>query len=253
MFSIEVDNLEKSYGPHVVLTGVDLRVPAGSVFALLGQNGAGKTTMVRILATLTRATAGRARVAGYDVHSQRRSVRRSISLTGQSVALDDLLTGMENLVLIARLSGLSRASARARAGSLLASFGLTEAGQRRVVAYSGGMRRRLDLAASLIREPSVIFLDEPTTGLDLASRRMLWDSVRSLAGSGRTVFLTTQYLEEADQLADQVAVLGKGPGETGGARIVASGSPAALKDQFAANSLDDVFLALTGADRAVYQ
>jgi ABC-2 type transport system ATP-binding protein len=243
MFAIEAEGLQKSYGSHVVLAGVDLRVPAGSVFALLGQNGAGKTTMVRILSTLSRATGGRARVAGHDVVSQRRSVRRSISLTGQYAALDDLQTGSENLVMIGRLSGLSRSTARSRAAGLLASFDLVDAGRRRVATYSGGMRRRLDLAASLIREPSVIFLDEPTTGLDLPSRQTMWTVVRSVASSGRTVFLTTQYLEEADQLADDIAVLHDG-------RVVASGSPAALKDQFAADSLDDVFLRLTGAQAA---
>jgi ABC-2 type transport system ATP-binding protein len=243
MFAIEAEGLQKSYGSHVVLAGVDLRVPAGSVFALLGQNGAGKTTMVRILSTLSRATGGRARVAGHDVVSQRRSVRRSISLTGQYAALDDLQTGSENLVMIGRLSGLSRSTARSRAVGLLASFDLVDAGRRRVATYSGGMRRRLDLAASLIREPSVIFLDEPTTGLDLPSRQTMWTVVRSVASSGRTVFLTTQYLEEADQLADDIAVLHDG-------RVVASGSPAALKDQFAADSLDDVFLRLTGAQAA---
>lgn len=243
MFAIEAEGLEKSYGSHVVLAGVDLRVPVGSVFALLGQNGAGKTTMVRILSTLSRATGGRARVAGHDVVSQRRSVRRSISLTGQYAALDDLQTGLENLVMIGRLSGLSRSSARLRAADLLSSFDLVDAGRRRVATYSGGMRRRLDLAASLIREPSVIFLDEPTTGLDLPSRQTMWRVVRSVADSGRTVFLTTQYLEEADQLADDIAVLHDG-------RVVASGSPEALKDRFAAESLDDVFLRLTGAEPA---
>lgn len=243
MFAIEAEGLEKSYGSHVVLAGVDLRVPVGSVFALLGQNGAGKTTMVRILSTLSRATGGRARVAGHDVVSQRRSVRRSISLTGQYAALDDLQTGLENLVMIGRLSGLSRSSARSRAADLLSSFDLVDAGRRRVATYSGGMRRRLDLAASLIREPSVIFLDEPTTGLDLPSRQTMWRVVRSVADSGRTVFLTTQYLEEADQLADDIAVLHDG-------RVVASGSPEALKDRFAAESLDDVFLRLTGAEPA---
>jgi ABC-2 type transport system ATP-binding protein len=239
MYAIESTGLRKSYGSHVVLAGVDLRVPAGSVFALLGQNGAGKTTMVRILATLTRADGGSAQVAGYDVSRQPHQVRKAISLTGQYAALDDLLTGEENLAMIGRLSGLSRSTVRSRGASLLTSFELADAARRRVGTYSGGMRRRLDLAASLIREPSVIFLDEPTTGLDLPSRQTLWSVVRSVAGAGRTVFLTTQYLEEADQLADEIAMLHRG-------RIVASGTPADLKEQVGATSLNDVFLALTG-------
>jgi ABC-2 type transport system ATP-binding protein len=239
MYAIEASDLQKSYGSHMVLAGVDLRVPSGSVFALLGRNGAGKTTMVRILATLSRATGGSARVAGYDVVTQRRQVRQAISLTGQYAALDELLTGEENLAMIGRLSGVPRSSVRTRAAELLASFDLAEAGRRRVATYSGGMRRRLDLAASLIRDPSVIFLDEPTTGLDLPSRQTLWRVVRSMAEAGRTVFLTTQYLEEADQLADDIAVLHDG-------RIVASGTSSGLKERFGAASLDDVFLSLTG-------
>jgi ABC-2 type transport system ATP-binding protein len=191
--------------------------------------------MVRILATLTRATSGSARVAGYDVVTQRHQVRKAISLTGQDVALDGLLTGEENLVMIGRLSGLSRSSVRSRAAELLDAFDLTDAARRRVSTYSGGMRRRLDLAASLIREPAVIFLDEPTTGLDLPSRQTMWSVVKSMAGAGRTVFLTTQYLEEADQLADEIAVLR-------GGRIAASGTPSGLKKQFGAASLDEVFL-----------
>lgn len=239
MYAIEVSDLRKSYGSHVVLEGVDLRVPSGSVFALLGQNGAGKTTMVRILATLSRADGGSARVAGCDVVRQRHQVRAAISLTGQYAALDDLLTGEENLTMIGRLSGLPRPVVRSRAAELLASFDLADAGRRRVATYSGGMRRRLDLAASLIREPLVIFLDEPTTGLDLPSRHTMWSVVRSMAEAGRTVFLTTQYLEEADQLADEIAVLH-------GGRIVASGTPSGLKERLGVTSLDEVFLSLTG-------
>jgi len=238
MFAIEAGGLEKSYGPHQVLAGVDLRVRPGSVFALLGPNGAGKTTTVRILATLARADAGSASVAGHDVVAARREVRRAISLTGQYAALDELLTGAENLRLIGRLSGLSRRSVRSRTAALLEEFDLTSAAGNRVSTYSGGMRRRLDLAASLIREPSVVFLDEPTTGLDLPSRQTLWNVIRTLAGSGSAVFLTTQYLEEADQLADDIAVLRDG-------RIVATGSPAQLKKQFDTDSLDDVFLEAT--------
>jgi ABC-2 type transport system ATP-binding protein len=205
------------------------------VFALLGPNGAGKTTMVQILATLARADAGTARVAGFDVVAERRRVRRAISLTGQYAALDGLLTGTENLRMIGRLAGLSRRETRRRTAELLAQFDLLEAAGRRVSTYSGGMRRRLDLAASLIADPSVIFLDEPTTGLDPRSRRDLWQVIEKLDA---TVFLTTQYLEEAEQLADQVAFIDHG-------RVVAEGTVAELKTRAAAQSLDDVFLSLT--------
>jgi ABC-2 type transport system ATP-binding protein len=240
MLAIEAEGLEKSFGKMPVLAGVDLRVPQGSVFALLGPNGAGKTTTVRILSTLARADSGRARVAGFDVVSERHKVRRAISLTGQYAALDGLGTGEENLRMIGRLAGLSRRDARTRARDLLAEFDLAKAGRRRVVTYSGGMRRRLDLAASLVSRPSVIFLDEPTTGLDLPSRQALWAVVATLASSGSTVFLTTQYLEEADMLADQIAVLDRGV-------VAALGSPAELKERFAAHTLDDVFLTLMEA------
>jgi ABC-2 type transport system ATP-binding protein len=236
---IEASGLEKSYGAVRVLTGVDLRVEGGSVFALLGPNGAGKTTTVRILSTLTRPDAGWARVAGFDVERDRRQVRRSISLTGQYAAVDDLQTGEENLRMIARLCGLSPARARRRAGELLERFDLVEAGRRRVGTWSGGMRRRLDLAASLVGSPAVIFLDEPTTGLDPRSRQAMWQVITGLVGDGVTVFLTTQYLEEADQLADRVAVMD-------GGRLVAEGTPAELKARVGGSTLDDVFLALTG-------
>jgi ABC-2 type transport system ATP-binding protein len=229
--AIEAVGLEKSFGQVRVLAGVDLAVPRAIVFALLGPNGAGKTTTVRILATLTRADAGRARVAGHDVRRDRRQVRRRISLAGQSAAVDGLQTGAENLRMIGRLSGLSRAQARCRARELLDQFGLTGAGQRKAGTYSGGMRRRLDLAASLTGTPSVIFLDEPTTGLDLPSRQVMWQVVSGLASRGVTVFLTTQYLEEADQLADRVAVID-------GGRVVAEGAPADLKKLVAGQRLD---------------
>jgi ABC-2 type transport system ATP-binding protein len=229
--AVEAVGLEKSFGRVRVLAGVDLGVPRGIVFALLGPNGAGKTTTVRILATLTRADAGQARVAGYDVGRDRHQVRRHISLAGQYAAVDGLQTGAENLRMIGRLSGLSRAQARRRARELLEQFGLAEAGQRRVGTYSGGMRRRLDLAASLTGTPSVVFLDEPTTGLDLPSRQVMWQIISDLAGRGVTVFLTTQYLEEADQLADRVAVID-------GGRVVAEGSPADLKKLVAEQRLD---------------
>jgi ABC-2 type transport system ATP-binding protein len=229
--AIEASGLAKSYGGVRVLGGVGLRVTRGSVFALLGPNGAGKTTTVRILATLVRADAGQARVAGFDVVRDRREVRRRISLTGQFAALDAAQTGEENLRMIARLAGLARAAARRRAAELLEQFDLTQAGRRRVGTYSGGMRRRLDLAASLAGHPSVIFLDEPTTGLDPQSRLTAWRAIAGLAADGVTVFLTTQYLEEADRLADQIAVLN-------GGLLVAVGTAAELKRRVAAQRLD---------------
>jgi ABC-2 type transport system ATP-binding protein len=235
--AIEATGLEKSYGKVKVLAGVDLRVARGSVFSLLGPNGAGKTTTVRILSTLVRADAGRARVAGFDIVSDQHLVRRSISLTGQYAAVDELQTGEENLRMMGRLSGLPRAHASRRAHELLERFDLTEAGRRRVATYSGGMRRRLDLAASLVGHPEVIFLDEPTTGLDPRSRQGMWQVIADLVGSGVTVFLTTQYLEEADQLADHIAVVD-------GGRVVAEGTPAQLKTRFADQRLD---LTLTDA------
>ncbi len=229
--AVEVSGLEKSYGDVRVLGGVDLRVARGSVFCLLGPNGAGKTTTVRILATLLAPDAGVARVAGFDVVAQRADVRRRISLTGQYAAVDELLTGEENLRMVGRLAGLGGTGARARARELLAEFDLVDAGRRRVATYSGGMRRRLDLAASLVGRPEVIFLDEPTTGLDPRSRQAMWDVITGLVRSGVTVFLTTQYLEEADRLADRVAVID-------GGRVVAAGTPAELKERVAGQRLD---------------
>ncbi|HZE33948.1 MAG TPA: ATP-binding cassette domain-containing protein [Actinoallomurus sp.] len=239
--AIEAVGLEKSYGDVEVLSGLDLRVERGTVFALLGPNGAGKTTTVRILATLTRADAGRARVAGLDIVRDRSRVRRRIALTGQYAAVDELQTGEENLRMVARLSGLSPKDARRRAGELLERFDLTDAGRRRTATYSGGMRRRLDLAASLVADPAVIFLDEPTTGLDPRSRQALWEVITGLAGSGVTVFLTTQYLEEADRLAGRIALVD-------GGRIVAEGTAAELKRRIADQRLD---LVLT--DPATYE
>jgi len=229
--AIEATGLEKSYGPLRVLDGVDLEVAWGSVLALLGPNGAGKTTAVRILATLVRADAGWARVAGFDVVADRRQVRRHIGLTGQFAAVDDLQTGEENLRMVGRLAGLSRRQARHRAAELLERFDLAEAGRRTVATWSGGMRRRLDLAAGLVGRPSVVFLDEPTTGLDPRSRQAVWEVVSDLTRSGASVFLTTQYLEEADRLADRVAVLD-------GGRVVADDTPARLKQQVAGQRLD---------------
>ena len=229
--AVEATGIEKSYATVAVLAGVDLRVARGTVFALLGPNGAGKTTMVRILSTLSRADAGRARVAGFDVVRDRRRVRHSISLTGQYVSLDELQTGDENLRMMGELVGLRGGQARLRSRELLSRFDLVDAARRRVKTYSGGMRRRLDLAASLVGQPSVIFLDEPTTGLDLRSRQAMWQIITGLAGSGVTIFLTTQYLEEADLLADHIAVLD-------GGRIVADGTATQLKRQVAEQRLD---------------
>jgi ABC-2 type transport system ATP-binding protein len=227
--AVEAAGLKKSYGAVRVLSGLDLQVPRGSVFALLGPNGAGKTTTVRILATLTRADAGQARVAGLDVVRERHRVRRRISLTGQYAAVDELQTGEENLRMMARLSGVPRPRDRAR--ELLERFDLAHAGRRRAGTYSGGMRRRLDLAASLVAHPSVIFLDEPTTGLDPRSRQTMWEVITGLAGSGVTVFLTTQYLDEADRLAGRIALVD-------GGRVVAEGTAAELKRRVADQRLD---------------
>jgi len=229
--AILASGLVKAYGDARVLDSLDLRVPCGSVFALLGPNGAGKTTTVRILATLSRADAGQARVAGFDVVRDRHRVRRSISLTGQFAALDEAQTGEENLRMMGALARLPRTAARRRALELLEQFDLTAAGRRRVSTYSGGMRRRLDLAASLVGRPSVIFLDEPSTGLDLPSRQTMWEVIAGLAASGVTVFLTTQYLEEADRLAGQIAVLN-------GGRLVAQGTAAELKRRIGTRRLD---------------
>ena len=236
---IEAHGLTKSYGKGParvrVLDGIDLHAERSTVLALLGPNGAGKTTAVRILATLTTADSGTARVAGYDVVADRSRVRRAISLTGQFAAVDETQTGEENLRMMARLTGLSRADARRRAEELLIRFDLTDAARRLARTYSGGMRRRLDLAAGLVGfpEPAVLFLDEPTTGLDPRSRRQLWQVIRELAAGGAAVLLTTQYLEEADQLADRIAVLNKG-------RIVAEGTPQALKSRVSGHRLDVV-------------
>jgi ABC-2 type transport system ATP-binding protein len=237
--AIEVAGIAKSFGDQQVLRGIDLTVPAGTVNALLGPNGAGKTTMVRVLSTLIAPDAGQARVAGSDVVTQPDGVRRSIGVTGQFSAIDELLTGRENLRLMADLAHLSRRAAPERVDELLDRFGLSDAADRRAATYSGGMKRRLDLAMTLVSRPRLIFLDEPTTGLDPRSRRDLWQIVRELLAEGVTVFLTTQYLEEADHLADTVGLLDDG-------RLVAEGSPADLKARAAGETLDDVFLALTG-------
>ena len=221
-YTVESHGICKSFGGQVVLDAVDLALESGSILALLGPNGAGKTTMVRILATLMAPDAGTATIAGHDLVKDPVGVRRSISLTGQYAAVDDVLTGQENLEMMGQLLRLSRRAARARALALLAEFDLLDARERRVATYSGGMKRRLDLAITMIGRPELVFLDEPTTGLDPRSREQLWGTVRGLVEEGVTVLLTTQYLEEADQLADTVAVLDHG-------RIVATGTPDELK------------------------
>ena len=244
--SIQVRGLQKSYKQLHILKGVDFEVEKGCVFALLGSNGAGKTTIVKILTTLLKQDSGTAAVNGFDVAAKPDDVRQSISLTGQFAAVDEILTGRENLIMIARLRHLK--NPRQVADDLLNRFGLTGAADRGVSTYSGGMRRRLDIAMSLVGESQVIFLDEPTTGLDPEARLEVWKIVKELAGNGTTVFLTTQYLDEAEQLADKIAILHEG-------RIIVSGSFAELKKLFPATkaeyiekqpTLEDIFLAIIG-------
>jgi ABC-2 type transport system ATP-binding protein len=220
--AIETSGLVKAFGTNRAVDRVDIAVPVGGVYGLLGPNGAGKTTTIRILATLVRPDAGRAQVFGHDVVREADAVRGRISLTGQFASMDEDLTGGENLVLLARLLGYPRRQARQRADELLAAFDLSEAAGRQVKTYSGGMRRRLDLAASMVAGADLLFLDEPTTGLDPRSRNQVWDMVRALVGQGTTVLLTTQYLDEADQLADRIAVVDHG-------RMIAEGTPGELK------------------------
>ncbi|MEV1092385.1 ATP-binding cassette domain-containing protein [Streptomyces microflavus] len=220
--AVSVVGLRKSYGDKVVLDGIDLRIPAGSVFALLGPNGAGKTTVVQILSTLIAADGGQAQVAGHDVAASPGGVRAAIGVTGQFSAVDNLITGEENMLLMADLHHLSKAEGRRVTAELLERFDLTEAAKKPAAAYSGGMKRRLDIAMTLIGNPRIIFLDEPTTGLDPRSRNTMWDIIRELVADGVTVFLTTQYLEEADELADRIAVLNDG-------RIAAEGTAGELK------------------------
>lgn len=229
--AIAVRGLRKSFGTQTVIDSLDFTVQRGEVFALLGPNGAGKTTAINILTTLVQPDSGTAEVCGVDVSAAPEEVRRRISLTGQSAAVDDALSATENVVMFGRLSGLTRSAARHRAGELLAQFGLTGAASRRVRTFSGGMRRRLDLSLSFVVTPEVLFLDEPTTGLDTISRRELWNIIRSLAASGTTVFLTTQYLEEADQLADRIAVLHEGA-------IAAIGTAAELKSAVGGDTVE---------------
>jgi oleandomycin transport system ATP-binding protein len=228
--SIWAEGLTKRFGDTLALAGVDLAVPTGTVLGLLGPNGAGKTTAVRALATLLRPDEGRATVGGYDVLREAHQVRQLIGLTGQYAAVDENLTGTENLLLIGRLLGQSRRDAKLRAAELLADFGLSDAADRATKTYSGGMRRRLDLAASLVGRPRILFLDEPTTGLDPRARLELWNLVRDLVRGGSTVLLTTQYLDEADALADNIAVIDHG-------KVIATGTPDELKSTAGAQSL----------------
>jgi ABC-2 type transport system ATP-binding protein len=236
--AIEADGLRKRFGAAEAVRGLNLAVAAGSIYGLLGPNGAGKTTTVKILATLVRPDGGRAAVLGHDVVREAAAVRRKIALAGQAATVDEDLTGRENLLFLGRLCGLSRSGARARAAALLEAFDLAGAGAKQVKSYSGGMRRRLDLAASFIVPAELYFLDEPTTGLDPAARAQVWQIVRAAAESGATVLLTTQYLEEADRLADRVAVISHGT-------VVAEGTPAGLKADTGKSTLDEVFLTLT--------
>lgn len=249
--AIEVKGLRKSFKDAEVLKGVDLEVKRGEIFALLGSNGAGKTTIVRILSTLLKPDEGTAAVNGFDVVSKPDNVRQSISLTGQFAAVDEILTGRENLIMIARLRHLDHP--RQAADDLLNRFGLTEAADRKPSTYSGGMRRRLDIALSLVGKPQILFLDEPTTGLDPEARIEVWNIVKELADGGTTVFLTTQYLEEAEQLADRISILHEG-------RIIASGTLAELKKRFPSAkveyvekqpTLEEIFLSIIGKKEAI--
>ncbi len=230
MFAIETHALAKSFGDTRALNGVDLRIRQGSVFGLLGPNGAGKTTTIRILATLLAPTAGTATVLGHDVVRDAKIVREKVSLTGQYASVDEDLTGYENLILMGRLLGLSWRDAKQRAAELLEAFGLEDAAGRQVMTFSGGMRRRIDIAASLVAIPEILFLDEPTTGLDPRSRSQVWELVRRIADEGTTVLLTTQYLDEADRLAERLAVIDHG-------RVIAEGTSRDLKASVGANAL----------------
>ncbi|MDN6657479.1 MAG: ATP-binding cassette domain-containing protein [Acidipropionibacterium jensenii] len=229
-WAVEANGLVKTFGANRAVDGVDLRVGTGTVYGVLGPNGAGKTTTINMLATLMRPDAGTARIFGHDVVREPQIVRQLIGVTGQFASVDETLSATENLVVFARLLGLRRAEARAKAADLLESFGLTEAARRPLKKFSGGMRRRLDLAASLISQPPLIFLDEPTTGLDPRTRGQMWDTIRALVASGSTVLLTTQYLDEADQLADRIAVIDSG-------RVVAEGTSDELKTSVGTSSL----------------
>ncbi|NHU86072.1 ATP-binding cassette domain-containing protein [Kocuria sp. JC486] len=228
--AVKTDGLVKRFGATIAVDGVDLSIARGGIYGVLGPNGAGKTTVIRMLATLLRPDAGRATVLGHDVAAQPREIRQKIALTGQFASLDEDLTGIENLVLLGRLFGFTAKAARRRGAELLEAFGLSDAADRQVKNYSGGMRRRLDIAGSLIVTPELIFLDEPTIGIDPRSRNQVWDIIRTLVGGGTTVLLTTQYLEEADQLAGRLAVIDHG-------RVIAEGTPGKLKAQVGSGAL----------------
>jgi ABC-2 type transport system ATP-binding protein len=245
MKMIETRGLRKSFGDHVVLDGIDLDVPEGTIFALLGPNGAGKTTTVQILATLVRPDGGEVRVAGHDPSRQPDKVRAAIGVTGQFSAVDNLLTGQENLLLMANLHHLSRSAGRTRAAKLLDRFELVDAARKLPITYSGGMRRRLDLAMTLMGDPRLIFLDEPTTGLDPRSRHTMWQIIRDLASSGVTIFLTTQYLDEADELADRIALLDHG-------KLVAEGTPDELKRRIPGGHIRLQFADARGLESAAH-
>jgi ABC-2 type transport system ATP-binding protein len=238
-YAIETSGLTKSFGATKALSGIDLHIRKGSVYGLLGPNGAGKTTTIRILATLLKPDGGTATVLGHDVARDGHEVRNKVSLTGQYASVDEDLTGYENLVLVGRLLGLGWTAARSRAGELLESFGLSDASGRQVQTYSGGMRRRIDIAASLVAIPEILFLDEPTTGLDPRSRNEVWELVRRIAAEGTTVLLTTQYLDEADRLAERLAVIDHG-------RVIAEGTSNELKASVGSNALH---LRLANADQ----
>lgn len=239
--AIDIHSLKKSFGNHHVLKDVDLAVPTGCIFALLGPNGAGKTTLINILTTLVAPDAGKVCIAGHDILTEKEAVKRSISLTGQYAAVDEILTADENLRMMGRLFGLTSAEAKERAVELLEQFGLTGAARKPLKTFSGGMRRRIDLAVSIIVKRPVLFLDEPTTGLDTASRRALWDIILDLKAKGLTIFLTTQYLDEADRLADDIAFISDG-------RIAARGTAAELKSRISSDVVE-----LRNADDALIQ
>jgi ABC-2 type transport system ATP-binding protein len=245
MMMIETRGLRKAFGDHVVLDGIDLNEAEGTIFALLGPNGAGKTTMVHILSTLIKADGGEARVAGHDVIREPDAVRAAIGVTGQFSAVDNLLTGEENLLLMADLHHLGRSEGRKRATALLERFDLVDAGRSTPSTYSGGMRRRLDLAMTLVGDPRIIFLDEPTTGLDPRSRHTMWQIIRDLVASGVTIFLTTQYLDEADELADRIAVLDRG-------KLVAEGTPDELKRRIPGGHIRLQFANTSGLEAAAH-
>lgn len=228
--AVETQGLVKRFGSNTAVDGVDLIIPRGGIYGVLGPNGAGKTTVIRMLATLLRPDAGSAQVLGHDVFTEPKTIRSKIALTGQFASLDEDLTGVENLILIGRLLGFDSQAARARGMDLLAAFGLTDAAHRQVKKYSGGMRRRLDIAGSLVVTPELMFLDEPTTGIDPRSRNQVWDIIRALVDGGTTILLSTQYLEEADQLADRIAVIDHG-------QVIAEGTPGQLKAQIGSGAL----------------